>query len=257
MEEAEKQLEEARREGALDEQEKALRELRQAKAELEEILRQLREEEMKQLLAALEARFTQMLLIQREVYDGTVALGEIPPDRRAHMHEIQSSRLSAREAEIQTALDRVWLLLREDGTTVALPLAVEGLREDVTDVVQRLAETKVGRITQTVEEGIIAALEEVIEALKQAQQELEENQQQQQQSPSGQPQDAPLVDQLAELKMIRAMQVRINRRTEAYRQIIGEEQASGGEMLDRVRQLADRQYRIQQATRDIYMGKNK
>ena len=39
---------------AFDEQEKALRELEQAKAELEEILRQLREEEIQRLLAALE-----------------------------------------------------------------------------------------------------------------------------------------------------------------------------------------------------------
>ena len=71
MEEAKKRLEKAKKEGAVDEQEKALRELDTAKAELEEILRQLREEEMKRLLAMLEARFHKVLQIQREIYAGT------------------------------------------------------------------------------------------------------------------------------------------------------------------------------------------
>ena len=248
-------LRDAKRDGALDEQQRALEELRSAKAELEEILRQLREEEMKQLLATLEARFTLMLSIQREVYDGTKQLDAVPENERSHHHEIQASRLSTRENDIMIALEKVWVLLREDGTTLALPLAVEELRNDVTDVITRLAEAKVGSVTQVIEEGIIASLEDIVDSLKKAQQDLEDQQQQSQPS-SGMPQDAPLVDMLAELKMIRSMQMRVNRRTEAYRKLSEESEQPEPELLDRLDQLAERQYRIQKVTRDIHMGRN-
>ena len=89
MEKAKKRLDKAKKDGALDEAEaKALRELDSAKAELEAILRQLREEEMRQLLAMLEARFQRVLQIQREIYAGTVRLDKIPvPECRPHSYE--------------------------------------------------------------------------------------------------------------------------------------------------------------------------
>ena len=54
-------LEEAKRKDAAEEQQEAIRELEQAKAELEKILRQLREEELERMLVMLEARFRKML----------------------------------------------------------------------------------------------------------------------------------------------------------------------------------------------------
>jgi hypothetical protein len=254
MKDAEEKLKKAEREGAVEDQEKALEELRQAKAELEEILRQLREEEMKRMLAMLEARFRQMLDIQIEVYEGTKRLDAVPVGQRSYNHEIEATRLSSREHEILVLIERVWLLLQEDGTTVALPLAVDELRDDVQDVVNRLAEAKVDKITQGIEEDIIAALEEIIEALKKAMKDLEE------QPPSppmeGQPGEMPLVDLLAELKMIRALQMRVNQRTERYSKLIEGEQAESPEIVERLQQLAERQQRVYRVTRDLHLGKN-
>ena len=255
MKDAQEKLEEAKREGAIEDQEKALEELRQAKAELEEILRQLREEEMKRMLAMLEARFRQMLDIQLEVYEGTKRLDAVPVGQRSYNHEIEATRLSNREHDILVLIERAWMLLQEDGTTLALPLAVDELRDDVQDVVYRLAEAKVGKITQGLEEDIIAALEEIIEALKKAMKDLED-----QQSPSppmdGQPAEMPLVDLLAELKMIRALQMRVNLRTERYSNLIEGEQAEAPEIVERLRQLAERQLRVYRVTRDLHLGRN-
>ena len=255
MKDAEEKLKKAQREGATEDQQRALEELRQAKAELEEILRQLREEEMKRMLAMLEARFRQMLDIQIEVYEGTKRLDAVPADRRAYGHEIESTRLSNREQEIAVLIERVWLLLQEDGTTLAMPLAVDELRDDVREVVTRLAEAKVDAITQGIEEDIIAALEEIIEALKKAMKDLED-----QQPPSppmeGEPAEMPLVDLLAELKMIRALQMRVNTRTERYSKLIDGEQADNPDLLEQLRQLAERQQRVYRVTRDLHLGKN-
>jgi hypothetical protein len=107
-----------------------------------------------------------------------------------------------------------------------------------------------------VEEDIIAALEEMIAALEKAQQELEQQQQQGQPIPPGDPQDQPLIDALAELRMIRALQMRVNKRTQRYSNLIDGEQAADPDLLEALRQLAEREARIFRATKDIAVGKN-
>ena len=136
MKEAEAKLKEAEHRGAGQMQEEAIRELQLAKAKLEEILRQLREEEIGRMLAMLEARFRQMLAIQEEVYEGTVRLDKVPLAQRTHSHEIEASRLSGRESQIVVELDKALLLLRDDGTAVAFLEAAGQMRDDVGQVVE-------------------------------------------------------------------------------------------------------------------------
>jgi Mg2+ and Co2+ transporter CorA len=139
-----------------------------------------------------------------------------------------------------------------------MPEAVLEVRQDMEQVTLRLAQLQVDELTQGIEQDIIAALEEMIEALEKAQDELE--QQRNEQQPPGQPgepQEPPLVDQLAELKMIRSLQMRINRRTQTYGRLVEGEQASRPELLAALQQLAERQERLERSTRDIATGKNK
>ncbi len=256
MREAQKKLEKARRKGAVEDQEEAIRQLEQAKAELEEILRQLREEEIERMLTLLEARFKKMLEMQRTVYKKTQRLDKVPPESRRHEHEIEASRLSRKQSLIVLEADKALLLLREDGTSVAFPEAVSQTRDDMQQVVLRLARARVGKITQSIEEDIIAALEEMIEAIQRA---IEEQEARRGQSPppQGRPPDPPLVDTLAELKMIRALQMRVNQRTARYSKLVEGQQAKEPDLLDALRRLADYQSRIYEITRDLESGKNR
>jgi hypothetical protein len=254
MDEAKKKLDEAKRTDAVAKQEEAIRELEQAKAALEEILRQLREEEKERSLAMLEARFLRMLQLQRQVLDGTVRLDKVPLQDRTHTHEIESGRLSTREMEIVVEADKALLLLHEDGTAVAFPEALGQARQDMQQVVQRLSAAKVDKITQGVEEDIIAALQEMLDAVKKAQKKQEQNKQSR---PSrGQPQEPSLVDAASELRMIRALQLRVNTRTERYRKMIDGEQAEKDELVEAVRRLSESQQKIFRITRDLDLGKN-
>ena len=255
MRQAEKRLEEAKRREAAEEQEEALRELEQAKADLEKILRQLREEEMERVLAVLEARFLKMLKLQRDVLEGTVRLDKVPQERRDHNQEIEAGRLSNKEVEIVVEADKALLLLREEGTAVAFPEALSQARQDMQQVVERLAEAKVGKVTQGLEEDIITALQEMIESLKRAQKKLQERKQRPPIAPA-EGKDA-LVDVLSELKMIRALQVRVNMRTERYSKLLQGEQAESAELVDALTRLAERQQRIYEITRDLETGKNR
>ena len=75
-----------------------------------------------------------------------------------------------------------------------------------------------GELTQGLEKDVIAALEEMIAALQKAQKDLENKQKQgQPQQQAGEDGEPPLVDTLSELKMIRALQMRVNTAHQALR----------------------------------------
>ena len=74
---------------------------------------------------------------------------------------------------------------------------------------------------------------------------------------SGGEQEMPLVDTIAELKMIRAMQMRVNNRTQRYTELTKSEQASEPQILKALEELAERESRIHRITRDIVVGRNR
>ncbi len=256
MKEAQQKLEEAKRSDAQEKQAEAIKELEQAKADLEEILRQLREEEVSRTLAMLEGRFRKMLDQQVEVYEGTKRLDKVPQPERDRDDEIEAGRLSGKERQIATEADKALEVLREEGSAVSFPEAVIEMRDDMESVIKRLAEAKVGELTQGIEKDIIAALEEMIAALQKAQKEMENKDKQGEPQQGGQ-EESPLVDTLSELKMIRALQMRVNTRTERYAALSKNEQTDTPELLEALKRLAEREERIHKVTRDIVLGRNR
>jgi hypothetical protein len=111
-----------------------------------------------------------------------------------------------------------------------------------------------------VEEDIIAALEEMIEAVKKARIPLADPPKQ----PPGQagpPQDPALIDLLAEVKMLRSLQMRVNARTEALRGQLDNPDDEAGtarrqDLMKGLRDLQEREDRIFRATRDLVTGRN-
>jgi hypothetical protein len=261
MREAQQRLAEAQRSESLEKQNAALEQLQEAIAELEEVLRQLREEEKARVLTLLESRFRQMLEQQLRVYEATQRLDAIPEADRGRDLDIQANKLAFEQRKIAGQADRCLTLLREEGSSVAFPEVVEQIRNDMESVSDRLAESKVGTLTQGLQQEIIASLEEMIAAFQKAQQD--------QDKPSdGQPGEAgedgapPLVDALAELKMIRSLQLRVNVRTQRYAKLLDKVddpvgQATTDELRQALAELGQRQARIQQVTRDIVLGKNR
>jgi hypothetical protein len=261
MQRAVQRLSEAEREHALEEQEAARRELELAKAELERILRQLREEELERVLASLEERFRRMLESQLSIYDATQRLDSLAPDARDREIEIQASKLSLQQAKLVLDADKALALLHDEGSSVAFPESVEQMRDDMQEVADRLVKLDVGTITQSAEEAIIDALQEMIDALQNAQEDLEQRQQQNQQQPAADSSEMPLVDQLAELRMIRALQMRVNTRTLRCSKLLDDPDDATGQVADTdvlevLRSLSARQRRISEVTRDIALGKN-
>ena len=65
----------------------------------------------------------------------------------------------------------------------------------------------------------------------------------------GPPQDPPLIEPLAELKMIRALQLRVNRRTDRYAKLIQDEQTDQPDLLEALQRLSEQEQRIYRVTR--------
>lgn len=260
MREAQQKLEESKRTESVEKQTEALQKLEEAIAELEEVLRQLREEEMERVLALLEGRFRQMLEQEIKIYEATQRLDSIPEAERNRDLDIRANKLAFDQRKVASQADRCLTLLLEEGSSVAFPEVVEQIRDDMESVSDRLAEAKVGTITQDMEQEIITSLEEMIAAFQKAQQELDQPKPPQPGQP-GQPGERPLVDSLAELRMIRSLQVRINVRTQRYAKLLQNAddpigQANTDDLRQALRELGDREANVQKITRDIVLGKN-
>ena len=258
MQQAIEKLEQEQKEGALEDQDDAVARLEEMKAELEEILRQLREEEKETYLTLLEARFQNMLQRQERINAETKRLEQIPqPDRLQHNHASQTDTIRKEQGDNIIEAEKAFHLLTEEGSSVAFPEAVEQMLKNMQVVERRLVNYDTGQTTQLVETLIVETLREMIEAF---QQEIEK-QQEQQQSPNqpqqGESQDPALVDSLAELRLIRSLQSQINRLTKQIGTEIEGEQATDADQLQLIDDLADRQQRIQDATYDLSVGRNR
>jgi hypothetical protein len=261
MREAQQRLEEAKRSESLEKQTEALQKLQEAIAELEEVLRQLRDEEMERVLALLEGRFRQMLEEEIKVYEATQRLDQTPEDQRGRALDIRAGKLAFDQRKIAGQADRCLTLLLEEGSSIAFPEVVQQIRDDMESVSERLAETKIGTITQDMEQEIIDSLEEMIAAFQKAQQDMEKPRSGQPSQP-GENGEQPLVDALAELKMIRSLQMRVNLRTQRYAKLLDNVedpvgQAATEDLRRALGELGEREARIQQITRDIVLGKNR
>src|SRR5262249_31495037 len=152
--------------------------------------------------------------------------------------------------EIVREANKATALLQEEGSAVAFPEVFTQVRDDMQHAARRLGKADVGPVTQTIEQDIIATLKEMIEALKKAAQQSKNSR------PSNNANSNPsgkdsLIDILAELKMIRSLQIRVNSRTTAYARQYTGEQANEPDIRKELADLAQRQQKIFEITDTI------
>ncbi len=194
--------------------------------------------------------------MQIEVYQGTVrvdkAVAENPDRKATRSDEQKALQLADREEEIVREANKAIQIIEAEGSAVAFAEVFNQVRDDMKAVARRLGKADVGSVTQVTEQDIIALLKDMIEALKKARQQISQGG-----GGGGGQSDQKLLDLLAELKMIRSMQVRINSRTRAYGEQYTGEQANEPDIQKELGDLSLRQLKLVEVTNDIYRGKNK
>jgi len=203
-----------------------------------------------------------MLAMQIQVYNGTKAVAraiEGNNDKKPTRANTQDAiALSDEEKKIVFEASKAIEMLEAEGSAVAFHEVFQQVREDMKHVERRLGATDAGKVTQNIEEDIIDTLQEMIKALEKAKQDLQ-NKKPKDGDPKSQPppnQDQKLLDKIAELKMIRAMQIRVNKRTEMYGREFEGEVPNDPNVQREIRNLAERQERIVDVTRKIASGDN-
>jgi hypothetical protein len=248
------------RDPAGKEADQAVEKLEAARRKLEELLRQLREEELERVLAALISRCQKMLAMQEEVLRGTLrvqARVETNPSQKPDRDNVLASlNLSDDELKIVYEATKAIEILEAEGSAVAFPEVFQQVREDMKHVQRRLKNTDVGDITVTIEQDIVETLKEMIKALEKAKKEMEQKDPKKAEDPPppSKQQDQKLLDKIAELKMIKAMQLRVNARTELYGKRFQGEQAMTEDIRIELRELAGRQDRIFEVTSKMAKG---
>ena len=216
--------------------------------------------------------------MQMEVRTATVELGQAvskrPDARPERTDEQKGLELFDKEEQIIRKADDAIRLIEAEGSAVAFAEVFRQVRDDMVLVRERLKRTDASDQTVRIEDDIIGNLKEMVENLKKAR---EDNKNKKPQPPQpGQPspppgqQDQRLIDQIAELKMIRSMQQQINRRTEQYGKQFQTEQLPDPASVTEPRRKADleqvrgelkdlsrRQDKIGKVTKDMALGRTK
>jgi hypothetical protein len=251
MEEALEALRQQQREEALKNEDKAAEELQDAAEKLEKELQQLREEEKEMVLASLEARFQRMLLLQTEIHDGTKVLAATPKADWLDLNYSRCKELAQQQLELSRECSRTVVLLREDGSAAAILLAVEDIETDMQSVSGWLQNSDVSELTLSVQQDIIDSLRQLIET---TQKELQNMQNSNQQSQPSQPgtQQQRLVELMAEIKVLRNLQLQVNRRTKQVDTLVPAADATALPRLEaQIRELAERQQRLLETAKDL------
>ena len=262
MREAQQKMNEAKGDESVEKMREAEKELQQAKRELERILRQLREEEIKRTLASLESRFRHMLALQIRIHDDTKMLDSSRKNSPIDDTEIQSGKLSVRENGLVSEAARALLVLEDDGSSIAVSEALRQAQQDMRQVAERLSAAKTDVTTQEIQQSVIETLGFLAEVFEQARSDDDQPQDAKGKQGQGQPGEQALIDQLAELKLIRGLQIQILNRHSRYSQrldnpndLVGHTSNPG--IRQALEQLSQRQARLQQITHDIVVGKNR
>jgi hypothetical protein len=257
MNQAARGLNEQQHQNAQREQEEAVRRLQQAHQAARQAAGAAQDEMQQDLLAELRSLLEKMLEDQITVTKETERMNRVVADRKdktpVRQDELAFKKLAKMELEIHAKGSKVKTMLEQDGSTIVMLAAMVDTMENIRTVADRLKVYKAGQLTQDLEKDIEQSLRDMLEAIKRAQREQEQQQQQQQQGHQGQQQqqqqDQPLIQLSAELKMLKALQLRINhstRRVDGLRKELKKQDVD--EACER---LAKRQARVSELTQDL------
>ena len=196
-----------------------------------------------------------MLTEQRAVNEETRRIAHAIARRkgqRVRVDELDLKRLGEREMNITKDASKAQSMLEADGSSMVLLSVMEDTRDLMVNVSELLAKFRSGAHTQALEKDIEQALEDMLAAVQEERRRREEMAEEMEpgegQGEGGQ-QQQPLVQLSAELKMLKALQLRVNAGTASLD--AGRAKIAAAELSARSAKLARREERIGRLTRDL------
>jgi len=245
---------------AADQQQEAVEELEKGREKVEDTLEALQEAFRNQLIAYLKEKFTNMLAQQKSTTRSTrsldlklrallLAAGDNPPSIDIKDRQL-AKRLAATELKLSTICDDVLDVLSEDGTTLVFPEIVVELKADLNHTSELLDNLQTGESTRMVQKDIEDTVSEILAALEEASKKPPPPNPNKGREKQNQNSSAPLLAKSAELKMVRALQLRVNRRTKRFHNSRKTDELSGPARTQ-LREIGRKQKDVEKLLRKI------
>ena len=228
-------------------QSKAMAELAKARRELTEAVAEAADQLQSQTLVQVDAMLQAVLAAQKKVNAETVKTYAKRRGRGyARAEQLKLADLARRQGDQAEQVGKIVELIEKEGTTAVFPAVLKEVRKDMGGAQDLLGDRQAGPLTQGIQEQIAGTIADLLDSLRKA---IGQRQADGRGSAGdGQP---PLVPIAAELKMLRAMQDQINRRTE----LLNEQTRSGAldaeAGRDQHKRLSDRQSTLTELTEEL------
>lgn len=201
-----------------------------------------------QQLAQMEQVLRQMLERQKTISADTIRLDQKPAAARGREEELKQKELSDGETGLAQQAAQLVAQLKKEGSTSIFPVVLDQTRADLAAVAERIATGDTGRDTQKRQAQIEANLAELTDAL---QKERVRRQVLVAGGGGGGGGPGALVPQVAELKMLKRLQLRVNDRTVE----LDAARKNGGSLTKEqeaeLRELTQRQAEVEKMTRAL------
>ena len=245
---------------AAGQQEEAVEELEKGREKVEDTLEALQEAFRNQLIAYLKEKFTYMLAQQKSATGSTrsldlklralnLAAGGEQPEIDIKDRQL-AKRLAASELKLSAVCDDVLDVLSEDGTTLVFPEIVVELKADLEQTGALLDNLQTGDSTRMIQKDIEDTVSEILAALEEAAKKPPPPSPNKGREKKNQNSSAPLLAKSAELKMVRALQLRVNRRTSRFDTARKSVDLSS-EARSRLREIGRKQKEVEKLLRKI------
>lgn len=236
-------------------QEEALGKLDKARKELEEAIEREREATQQAELAKIDAMLEKMLGRQKVISADTRAVyGKRTGRTYDRPEQLKLADLSNSEGALGAEAEKVRKMLLTEGTTSVFPMVLETVREDLLNLQKQLAAGRAGPLTQTIQEEVEKRLSEMIDAIRKALSDRRKK-------PSkpggggggggGGGPKPPLVPTVAELKLLRILQLQINTRTTVVNDRTEKGDIPKDQAAEQHADLAGRQEKVKQITEEM------
>lgn len=243
MQQASGQLGAQRPRPAAEEQEEAFDDLVDAQRELLAEIARLEALQREALLAELERMLRDMLMRQQKASADTLDLdGKRAKNTWQRAEQLACLAVQKEESQLDVTAGRALQMIAENGSSSVFNAILEEVRALLKVVVERLGKEDTGTATQLAQ----AEIEQLLGDLLQA---LEDNRELP--PPSDNQQQQPLISLLAELKLLRSTQARINEGTTRVDKAAAAGEIAGQEHGRLTSRLAGRQRQVHRMTNKL------
>jgi hypothetical protein len=200
--------------GANSDQEKTLKELKEAISKLDDEIAELERLSKMEKLASIEEQLEKVLTDQKECTKKTLRVYTLRIKSRPHYDRqgIQAIlEISKKEDSLSKDVGAIRKLLVKEGTTVVFPEVLDDIISDLKDVSVRLEAKDPGELTRATQKEIETTIQELLDSVRK---ELSKGPGRAKSGGGGGGQcKSPLVPPIAELRMLRLKMLRVNRKT--------------------------------------------